>query len=266
MSGNTCGNCSRPTRGDRVLCPECVTGVDECLVRLYRRTKGPNLLDELSVTATRQSRLSDPLGGRGGAETPLAYHALAAARFGALQGFLRLSARHHRVHLRADTLSKTAARVDTPWIYAVWLHRYWPQMSRSPESIDFAGTLQRLVDDATAVIDRPPDEWYAGRCPTCNADLYAMENSTMVRCKGCRASIDVAVQRERLLAAVDDVLATAAEISRAVHITGSEVTPSKITNLYHRGKLLRHGRNRTGDHLYRMGDVLALLRAQHASK
>lgn len=260
-----CGNCQRATRGDRVLCPDCITKVDECLTSLFsRRPDRINVLDELQTTMTRQSRLSDPLGTRGGAETPLAFHALAAARYNALFLFLRHAARDQRVHLRTDSASVFVTRVETPYAYAAWLRRLWPQRVKSPESVEFAVTLLRLNAEAWVVIDRPPGEWYAGRCPTCNADMYAVEDAATVKCRSCRETTDVAAQRERLLAAVDDVLATAAEISRAVHITGTEVTPSRITNLYHRGKLVRYGRNRTGDHLYRMGDVLAVVRAQQS--
>jgi hypothetical protein len=261
---STCANCGRDRRGDRAFCATCVTAVDECLVSLYRRPKGANLLDELFITATRQSRLTDPLGGRGGAETPMVFNVLAAARYGLLVRFLRSSARHYRVHLRRDAFSLRAARVDTAWIYAAWLHRLWPQISQATDAADFVATLLRLVSDAWAVIDRPPDQWFAGRCASCEADMYALEGAATVKCRTCGTVVDIAVQRERLLAAVDDVLATATEISRAVHITGSDVTPSKITNLYHRGKLVRYGRNRTGDHLYRVGDVLAVVDAQRA--
>lgn len=259
----TCAKCQAKFRGDWTLCTKCVDQMALSLVTLFRRNVGANgrpmlnMLDELLVTVTRQSRLVDPLGGRAGAETPLVFHAMAAGRLRALAAFLRTSYMHYVRAFRAHRLVR-----DTPFGHAAWLHAHAGDIARSPDAGEFAATLERLIAEATAVIDRPADMWFAGPCPTCEADLYAMEGASQVKCRLCRMTVDVAAQRERLLSAVDDVLATAGEISRAVHLTGTAVTPSRITNLYHRGKLLRHGRNRTGDHLYRLGDVLAVLDSQ----
>lgn len=264
MSQPACAKCQAKFRGDWTLCATCVDGMSQNLVTLFRHNIGkdgrlvPNVLDELLITVTRQSRLTDPLGGRAGAETPLVFHALAADRLRALSAFLRASYRHY---LRTSRTTHHLMR-DSPFGHAAWLHTHAGHIAKSQDAGDFAMTLERLITEASAVVDRPADMWFAGPCPTCEADLYAMEGAGQVKCRHCRNTSDVTAQRERLLLAVDDVLATAAEISRAVHLTGMAVTPSRITNLYHRGKLVRHGRNRTGDHLYRMGDVLSVLEGQ----
>lgn len=266
MSDHVCrvSGCGKKLKGDRFLCSDCASVAIACLVSLYRHERDRrSLLDELAVTATRQSRLNDPLGGRAGAETPLVFHVAAAAHYRLLDSTLRRWATHYRLDAYGDALSARVRVSDTPYAYAAWLHSVaWGNIARSPESVEFVDELKRLTDEAWIIIDRPPDMWFAGPCPTCEADLYAAEGSPMVKCEQCGNAFDVTAQRDRLLAVVNDVLATAAEISRAGHLTGTTVTPSKITNLYHRGKLVRHGRNRAGDHLYRMGDVMAVLDAQ----
>lgn len=255
-----CAKCGAKFRGDWTLCASCVDDMAKCLVALFRRTPDHrgrpmhNMFDELLITATRQARLTDSLGGRAGAETPLVFHAPAADKLRALSAFLRISYEHYWRALRATNIAW-----DTPLSHAAWLHAHASEIARFEDAGEFAETLERLASEAAAVIDRPADMWFAGPCPQCGADLYATEGAGQVKCRECGEAYDVATQRDRLLAAVDDVLATAAEISRAVHLTGVTVTPSKITNLYHRGKLSRHGRSRTGDHLYRMGDVLAVI-------
>lgn len=268
MNEHTC-RCGAKLKGDRRLCPACATLAVERLVRLYRHEDAQmSLLDELAVTATRQSRLTMPTGGALGHEMPLVFHVAAAAHYRALAAFLRRSARHYRLDAYGDSLSERVRRSDTPYAYAAWLQvTAWPNVLRSDDVGEFTDELLRLTDEAWQIIDRPPDQWFAGPCPTCRADLYAEEKASMVTCGNCHNAFDVAEQRDRLLAHVDDVLATASEISRAVHLTGQpDVTPSRITNLFHRGQLVRHGRNRAGDHLYRMGDVLTVLRAQAAGK
>lgn len=257
-----CGSCGADMRPDRAICRQCADRAAENLKELYWHEVrdgrvSDNLLDELATTATRQARLTDPLGVRGGAETPLVFHAQAVAHLRALGAFLRREAERWHVY---------APGHDNPQSHAARLFYVMPDIVPSPDAVAFVDELQRLVREARAIVDHPPDMWFAGPCPVCEADLYATEGAAVVRCGVCRSTADVAVQRERLLAAVDDVLATAGEISRAVHITGVEVTPSKITNLFHRGKLVRHGRNRTGDHLYRMGDVLMVIRSQARSR
>lgn len=227
-----------------------------------------SLLDELAVTATRQSRLTVNTGGAVSPEMPLVFHVAAAAHYRAVAAFLRRWARHYRLDAYGDALSERVRRADTPYAYAAWLQATaWPNVLRSDDVGEFTDELLRLTDEAWQIIDRPPDLWFAGPCPQCRADLYAEERAPMVTCAKCHASFDVAERREWLLSHVDDVLATAAEISRAVHLTGApDVTPSRINNLFHRGAFVRHGRNRAGDHLYRMGDVLAALRAQAANR
>lgn len=257
---NVC-RCGAKLRGDRRLCSDCAAQAVERLVRLYRHEDSQvSLLDELALTATRQSRMTLPTGGSHGYEMPLVFHVAAAAHYRLLGAFLRRSARHYRLDGYTDSLSERVRRSDTPYAYAAWLQSTaWPNILRSDDVGNFMDELVSVTDEAMRIIDRPPDQWFAGPCSACKADLYADEHAATVTCATCHNAFDVAEQRERLLAHVDDVLATASEISRAVHLTGAPVTPSRITNLFHRGQLVRHGRNRAGDHLYRMGDVLTVL-------
>lgn len=267
---NRCSGCTAVCNGQWYLCSQCSGLIVAMLIALYRRDVRhgrpmPNLLDELTITVTRQSRMTEKIGSRVSAVTPLVFNDLAARRLRALAAFLRDEAHHYRLDAAPGAFPAEVRRVNNPYAHAAYLHYVMADITNSADSGTFKARLTQLIDDATSVIDRPADQWFAGPCQ-CGADLYATENAVAVRCRECRATVDVSAQRERLLSAVDDALVTATEISRAVHLTGTPVTPSKITNLYHRGAFTRHGRSRAGDHLYRMGDVMAALTTQQTAQ
>jgi hypothetical protein len=140
------------------------------------------------------------------------------------------------------------------------------------QCVDLARRLKAVTARALAVIDRPPDRWYAGQCSAmvgdvmCPTDLYAIPGATIVQCPTCATSHDVRQRREMLLTAAEDVLATATEIARAVNLFGEAVTAARIHVWRTRGRLAQHGTSNAGHPRYRLGDVLALEREHQARR
>lgn len=162
-----------------------------------------------------------------------------------------------------------ANAIAHPHAYAAVCGRVWEAHLLGRADVgDFIRQTCKLAADGTRLIDLPPERFYIGVCssgiPTadeeliCDRDLYAREGKGTVTCPQCLAVHDVAERRAALLVAVEDTLATAYEISRAVHLIDHPLTPAAITNHHHRGRLPRRGVNANGDHLYRVGDVIDL--------
>lgn len=151
---------------------------------------------------------------------------------------------------------------------ARWLGTHVEWIRHHEAGAELVDELRSAIREARRVLDRPPDRWYAGRCGDaladnagpCGEDLYAKAGSRLVTCRGCGAEYDVEARREWLLSAVEDVLATAAEIARALTSLATPVTSSTIRGYVHRRRLESRGRDpRTGNPTYRIGDVLDLL-------
>ncbi len=138
----------------------------------------------------------------------------------------------------------------------------------------FAAQVRMLVREGRDVVDLAPERIYIGTCQAqvetadgmiwCPAELYVMADVGYVDCYLCRTTWDVQERRTLLRAAVEDQLATAPELARAVHMIQTGLTAAAIHNLHQRGRLPRRGRNRRGVHLYRVGDVLDIA-AQRAA-
>lgn len=114
------------------------------------------------------------------------------------------------------------------------------------------------------MIDRPPEEVFAGPCGECGQDLYAAVGAPLVRCPQCGQVYDTEQRRSWLLELVHDQLATGPEISQALTSLALPVTPERIRQWKARNRLLPRGKNQTGRPLYRVGDVAELLMGEAA--
>lgn len=163
-----------------------------------------------------------------------------------------------------------------------WLahHTRFRWILRQPWATDMLADFLTLERQLTRMIDRPPDNWYAGKCsaplpPTdtnphpgiCERELYARVNSGFIDCPGCKTRHDVGERREILLREAQNILVTATEAAQALiawtDYDGSETKlVDRIRKWRDRDRLevqdvteLR-GQDR---HLYRLGDIQALL-------
>lgn len=135
--------------------------------------------------------------------------------------------------------------------------------------------VEHVTNAAWRTVDRPADAWFAGPCSAdlddpdvpgtvvrCGADLYARIADSTVRCRACGTEHDVAERRDQLLEAAGDMLLTAAEASRALTSLRHPLTPERIRQWAHRGRILSvdtvviDGRPRPR---YRLRDIRAAL-------
>lgn len=153
-----------------------------------------------------------------------------------------------------------------------WLLTRVDQLARHEAGDQAANEIGAAVAEVRRVVDRPPDQIYAGICGApldgadvatsatmCDADLYALPGRGYVTCRACGASYGVEDRRQYLLDELEGTLATATEIARGISRLGQPVTAERIRQWKARERLEACGVNLRGDPLYRVGDVLDLL-------
>jgi hypothetical protein len=211
------------------------------------------MLDELAITATRQSRTMAKLAEvRGGAEQALPFDERAA----------RLARRIEQV------LTMAAVFMGWPGRGRVthWLVRHSDIMRRHDVGVKLSDELKPLLDNALEVIDIPPQRWYAGVCEadadgaSCMADLWGIPDELTITCAKCGTRYDVRERKVMLMRMVEDRLATASEIAKAVHIIDIRVTDDMVWSYAKRGRIAARMVTPQGDPMYRIGDVLNVVR------
>lgn len=248
--------CGQPCDGT-YACGSCTTEAWNALDRL------PALLVELDVARTRQVRLTDGTGRTSG--SPLPWNESASAMG------LRLAARLWALvsacadaHLASTEAAETEPwpRLDTDRGAARWLMCRVEALARVPWGANEMRRLVHLTKRGWHLVDHPPERIFAGPCSLCGHDLYATPGEPVVVCAACQTPEDVDRRREFLLAKVDDQLVTATEMARALTTLGQPVTPERIRQWKHRGRILSRGSSAAGVPVYRVGDVVSLLVAE----
>lgn len=277
--------CDRVMPGHRPVCGACSSRLLRDLADI------PDLAADLEIALTRQTRF----GGDGGVltlapddvdpeigltirRTPLPWdqRARTAADIlkSALMGWHRvLSEGARRVYgpLCADCVHPSCEWADldrevpdTLTGLSTWLLRHHVRLMRHPAVAEAVDELTDAIRQARRAIDRPAGTWYAGPCVAdteegeCGADLYARHGADTITCT-CGARYDTGKRQAWLLDKADDHLGTATEIARALNALHSDLTPSKVRGMAHRGRILARGRDPLGRPTYRVGDVLDLL-------
>lgn len=259
--GPTCPTHGQPLHNAE-LCPGCIHHLEQALAEI------PAIVDDLETTLTRQGATGQRDGGRS-ATKPLPFDLTAS---GLLHELHRLLAGWvNEVRCSSDRLPRDAGTATL----ARWLQTRLPRLAQYPAATELADDIHRVVERSKWVIDRRPDRWYAGPCLTAGCvepdvhgrprptDLFVQPKAKRVLCRRCGASYDVAERRALLLAAAEDVLATATEIARAVtSLAGVTVRAARVWQWAHRGRLVAHSVDGQGHPLYRVGDVIELLAAE----
>jgi hypothetical protein len=247
-----CG-CGRPTAGDRFLCGDCSDHYAQALGSV------PGLVDDLEVTLAKQARFTDtalvPVHNTGLPYDQAASDSLHRLR-AELVSLVRLCVTE-RVR-SSDYRDRWPA--DTPASMSRWLLWRVDGVAVMAWAAD-AMTLVEVVAQAELVVDRPPDRVYAGPCDTCRRDLYVDPGQDAVTCERCGIAYDLEARRDWLLDAAYDTLGTATEVARALSSLELPVTPDRVWQWRHRGRLTPKGHNLAHQPLYRVGDVADLLAA-----
>lgn len=243
--------CGQPVDG-AFLCGSCTTSIWNTLDLV------PDLLAELDVARTRQARLT---GGGRSTGRPLPWNDAASRT--------RTEVEHRLwslVSACADAGIPSGEETQRePWPEfgndydaSRWLMCRVEPIARVPWAPDALG-LVRAANRGWRLVDHPPERVFAGPCGLCGEDLYATPGEPVVVCSACRTPEDVEERRAFLLAKVDDQLVTATEMARALTTLGQPVTPERIRQWKHRGRILARGSNLAGVPVYRVGDVVSLL-------
>lgn len=261
---NECAVCGAEVR-DAYGCVDCLLDLRDAIKRAGVTTDNDDgttdlcLLDELDLAISRQSRSGERVGGRS-AERPLPFNTAASEAHSLLAHTLS----------RAALVYGMATGSGAPRRAARYLLGLNVGLGQRLDIIWFHKALAIAISQADLAIDAPPARSYVGICSApkanltyCHVELYAVEGQGVVTCPSCKAQHDVGDRRAVLMRAVEEVLATATDIARAVHLFNEPIKPALIHTWKARGKLHPGGTNAQGQPLYRVGDVLSLA-AQNA--
>jgi hypothetical protein len=250
MTTTTVCGCGRPTAGDRYLCGDCTD--------TYARALGqvPAVVDELEVTLAKQQRFTDAM--LTVQNNGLPYDQTAADVLHRLRAELvalvRLCAAEH---VRSSDYRQRDPD-DTSASMSRWLLWRVDGVAVMAWAAD-VHTLVEVVTHAVTVIDRPADRVYAGPCDQCARDLYVEPGQAAAVCEHCGIGYDLEARRTWLLSVAYDTLGTATEVARALTSFELPVTPDRVWQWKHRGRLTAKAHNPAGQPLYRVGDVADLL-------
>lgn len=241
---------------DAAFCVSCRDQLERDLAEV------PAYSAELETALSRQTAMGDRNGGRS-ADKPLPYDAGASEALTVLRstlvGWVRVAVEEDDAAWPADTLDAMSQlllrRIS-------WLRGH----PAGAEAVEEVAAAMRL---ARRAVDRPADQLFAGVCGECREALYARQEATTVVCRTCSLEYDVDTLQADLKARLEDVLATAGEISGLCkRMFGEWVTTAMIRSYAHRGAIGRHGSKLDARGkvvpLYRMGEVFDA--AQKASK
>ena len=137
-----------------------------------------------------------------------------------------------------------------------------PNLAKIPDIGMYVSQFQRLKPLTLGIIDPPDRATPIGQCLTCGLTITASANATIVTCPTCgREQTASAVRLDLLERSIRSGKAfTAGECARLLRGAGYSVSGSTIRSWKHRGLLQSDGRDGRNQPVYRLRDVVALLR------
>lgn len=252
MVNTKCGSCYKMTEVG-FICPACTQTLLDALANV------PEMLTQLQVAVTRQSRFSAMNSGPASGETPVTFNA-AASRVSAqyvstiLEWQAKLADQMNPPrgphHTRPPYRIVEPVRFVSPIAAAVWC---WNTITdRGVASWVSAGkmvaALVKAEADASEAVDRPLPREYLGDCTLldednapCDGRVYATSGEVYGVCDTCKGHCDAEEQRLKLLVWLDERVLTAAEIARTSTYLGltinREQVRKRINQWHHRKRL-----------------------------
>lgn len=240
--------CDRPARSG-YMCGGCEAELARALDAV------PAVVADLHDTLSRQTSNGTATGRS--AVTPLPFDARASEAMRVLRNTLVGWVRQLQ-----ETQPQPWPR-DSSASMAAWLSARLSRILKHPAAPDAHAEITGAVRHAQRVTDRPPDRQFAGRCPQCDAPLYARPGARAVQCRDCDADpTDVTTQRDAMLAAITDQLVTATQAADILTRLAAPLSAELVRQWATRGRLAAHGRDVHGHPLYRVSDVRELLIAK----
>lgn len=245
--------CGQPTPESAYMCIDCHGQLWDALNEV------PELVDELELTLTKQRRFATQTDApRSTSDDALPFNIAASRALDRLRVLLvqlvrrSIESHVHSLDWRDRSPGESIVTMST------WLTYRVDGITQQPWAAE-AMQLVDIVRHSAYVIDRPAERTFAGPCDQCGHDLYAVDGKTTVTCRDCELTYDLDERRAWLLSLVDDRLATAVEISRALTSLSLPVTAERIRQWKHRERIDVRAHDSHGSPLYRVGDVVALL-------
>lgn len=256
-----CAVCTAPSGDDGLLCR---THSDDLLAELGQV---PELLVELDITITRQSRTTAERHGSRSTTTPLAWNEHASIRKAEL--WSTLGAWANDVTLLGEDERDRLVDVGFDDIagVATWLVRNMRTMRQLEKAGDAHEEIIDAVRQARRAIDRPADRIFAGPCGAeledepgqfCREDLYGYPGKGYARCK-CGASHSMEVRRAWMLGQLEDLATHSGDLSIVLGGHGVQIGSSTIRKWAAAGRLHAVSTDNRGRKFYRIGDVLDLV-------
>jgi LSD1 subclass zinc finger protein len=286
-----CPTCGKPIHNNAYIC----SGCEWTLIKALRHIA--DLHSELDITLTRQARIGstntasspEPLGDwlpdeePGVTVQPLMFHAgaseVAHAVNNTITTWARLILEERRMELppipeppigpvcnpteckhESCTVIRWHVRDSEITHAAKFIAEYVWWLRRRPEAEQAFDDLTAIDKKLERIIDRAEPLMYAGPCNVCRRDLYARQGAAQVECRLCNMTFDMDGRRSWLLECAEDRLERAALIARALTDWGSPISADRIRVWAMRRRLFPHATDGMGRPLYRIGDVLELLR------
>lgn len=241
-----CQVCGTPAPGDVFVCTGCMDTYHGHLAAI------PEIIDDLEVELTRQSRKTAGPGGQHHAQ-PIPFGVAASDLLHELRTTLVTSC-------RALALLPEDLPDDTVAAMLAWLVARETSIPLRVEGPDITAEVASWVRRARRLCDTPAERKFIGRC-YCDAELYATDDQTLVTCRECAGQWHVESIRRSTAAhiadALDAKLGTLSEIRAALAALGTPRPRETIRSWVARGRLPRHGSTPAG-HLYRYADAIAL--------
>jgi hypothetical protein len=212
----------------------------------------PEIIDDLEVELTRQSRKTTGPGGRHH-DQPIPFGVAASDLLHELRTTLVTSC-------RALALMPEDLPDDTVPAMLAWLVRAETSIPLRVEGPDVTAEVAGWVRRARRLCDTPAERKFIGRCH-CYAELYATDGQALVKCRDCNGEYHVddvkAVTADMLADGLASKLGTISEICAALAVVGYARPRATVRSWVERGRLPRHGTTPAG-HLYRYADAIDL--------
>lgn len=254
--------CGRPTSD--FLCAGCVTelvtALRELAFGLCNQQPRPGLLADLQDVVTRMTVGTTEKGHSQtkAAEQPMPFHAAASELTWVADNTITAWARD---------FSETNRHLHPTWSTTVqaaeWMATYPNLLALHPAARELHDEITHLVGEVRRIVDRAPDKIYLGVCGmelddvVCTDRLYGVVDRDTVRCRTCGTTHDAHQRWREVQDRVRHSLATAAEISGALaKLYGRQINVKTVRTWANRGVIDTYGRNRHGEPLHKVGQVL----------
>ncbi|EHK86397.1 hypothetical protein [Rhodococcus pyridinivorans] len=257
MTNASCHNCGRIVPDHFPLCDTCTATLTSDLLAV------PSLIADMTVTLTRQARMSRGKTVGKSAETLLPY---AADRNGNPRAFpldaivnavggwarsvadtldvdlgdvlerrgLRQLAGNNRGGGRPDPAALTGEPLLPIELAAVWLACHHHDLRRYPYIDELYDEITDVVASARSAIDNQPGLVYKGPCSAviegglCETDLYAERGEDWVRCRRCGAMHNVQILDDQALRNAEQMSFTVPDLVRVLAAYGEDVRANTI--------------------------------------